>query len=84
MLLLDALSNLRLRRLQLAAETGLTWGVVFRPAQRASQPSPAPLRLEIEALAEPLPGAPGRLPGVRVKLRKARGARTGLHCQLQL
>lgn len=84
LLWLDALSSLRLRRLQLAAETGSTWGVVFRPVQRASQPSPAPLRLEIEAVAEPLPGAPGRPASVRVKLRKARGARTGLHCQLQL
>lgn len=84
LLWLDALSNLRLRRLQLAAEAGATWGLVFRPAQRASQPSPAPLRLEIEALAEPLPGALASPTGLRVKVRKARGAQTGMHCQLQL
>ena len=84
LLWLDTLSNLRLRRLQLAAEAGSTWGLVFRPAQRASQPSPAPLRLEIEALAESLPGVLSRTTSVRVKLRKARGAQTGMHCQLEL
>lgn len=84
LLWLDALSNLRLRRLQLAAEAGATWGLVFRPACRARQPSPAPLRLEIEALPDPLPGAVAKPTGVRVHLRKARGAQTGMHCQLKL
>ena len=84
LLWLDALSNLRLRRLQIAAEAGSTWGLVFRPAHRAAQPSPAPLRLEIEALADPLPGAVANATTLRVKLHKARGAQGGLHCQLEL
>jgi hypothetical protein len=84
LLWLDALSNLRLRRLQIAAEAGSTWGLVFRPASRAAQPSPAPLRLEIEALVEPSPLAVGSPATLRVNVRKARGAQTGLHCQLEL
>ncbi|MAP12636.1 MAG: SOS cell division inhibitor SulA [Gammaproteobacteria bacterium] len=35
----------RLRRLQLAAETGTTLAVIFRPAQQARRSSPAALRL---------------------------------------
>ena len=84
LLWLDTLSNLRLRRLQIAAEAGSTWGLVFRPAHRASQPSPAPLRLEIETLADPLPGAVVSPAALRVSVRKARGAQTGQHCQLEL
>ncbi len=37
-----------LRRLQLAAEQGNSWGVLFRPKWSASQPSPAALRLRLE------------------------------------
>ncbi len=84
LLWLDALSNLRLRRLQIAAEAGSTWGLVFRPARRANQPSPAPLRLEIETLRDPLPGAVASPAALRVNLRKARGTQTGQHCQLEL
>jgi len=84
LLWLDALSNLRLRRLQIAAEAGSTWGLVFRPVSRAAQPSPAPLRLEIEALVDPLPGAVASPAALRVNVRKARGAQAGLHCQLEL
>jgi hypothetical protein len=37
-----------LRRLQLAAEAGGAWGVVFRPLGDAAEPSPAALRLRLE------------------------------------
>lgn len=39
----------RMRRLQLGAENGQTWGVLFRPAAAASERSPAALRLRLEA-----------------------------------
>lgn len=80
----DTISNLRLRRLQFAAATSSTWGLVFRPARCASQPSPAPLRLEIEALTDPLSDVLATASSLRVSLRKARGAQAGLHCQLKL
>jgi protein ImuA len=76
----DRISNLRLRRLQIAAESSATWGLVFRPAICASQPSPAPLRLEIEALPAVLASASS----LRVSVRKARGTQAGQHCQLEL
>jgi hypothetical protein len=38
-----------LRRLQLAAEIGRCWGVLFGPKQAAGRPSPAALRLLLEA-----------------------------------
>lgn len=38
----------QLRRLQLAAEAGNTWGVLFRPAQSAAHASPAAVRLRLE------------------------------------
>jgi hypothetical protein len=38
-----------LRRLQLAAETGGHWAVVYRPAEASGSASPAPLRLSVEA-----------------------------------
>ena len=41
----------RLRRLQLAAETGTTLAIVFRPAQQARRSSPAALRLLLNASA---------------------------------
>lgn len=37
-----------MRRLQLAAEAGNSWGVLFRPLRMASQASPAALRLKLE------------------------------------
>ena len=37
-----------LRRLQVAAETGQCLGFVFRDARHARNPSPAPLRLQVE------------------------------------
>lgn len=52
-----------LRRLQLAAETGQSWGLLFRPEHVASQPSPAAIRLRIT----PEPG------GIAVHVLKRRG-----------
>lgn len=37
----------RLRRLQLAAEAGDSWGILFRPVAAAQQASPAALRLRL-------------------------------------
>lgn len=37
-----------LRRLQLAAEAGQSWGVLFRSEEMAGQPSPAAVRLHIQ------------------------------------
>lgn len=37
----------QLRRLQVAAKEGKSWGIFFRPAQDAKQPSPSPLRIRI-------------------------------------
>lgn len=53
------------RRLQLAADHGQTWGVVFRPASAANQASYAALRLRLD----PVPG------GITVHLFKQRGMR---------
>ena len=52
-----------LRRLQLAAEQGNCWGVVFRAAYFADHPSPAALRLRLHALDS----------GLKVNILKARG-----------
>lgn len=38
-----------LRRLQLAAEEGKSFGVVFGPTRHAANPSPAPLRIQLSA-----------------------------------
>ncbi len=53
----------RMRRLQLAAETGHAWGVLFRRADAAQQRSPAALRLLLEAAAD----------GLAVHILKRRG-----------
>ena len=52
-----------LRKLQIAAEAGSSWGVLFRPTQVAKQPSPAALRLQLEASSA----------GTKVKVLKCRG-----------
>jgi hypothetical protein len=77
----DELAHLRLRRLQLAAETGRTWGILFRPQRCATLPSPAPFRIALEACTDA--GAPvaARL---QVTLLKARGAHGGARCLLEL
>ena len=65
-----------LRRLQLAAEAGDCWGVVFRPPALAQQASPAALRLRVAL-------APG---GVSVEVLKQRGGwpREPVHVPLPL
>jgi hypothetical protein len=52
-----------LRRLQLAAEQGSCWGVLFRATHFAFDPSPAALRLRLHALDG----------GLKVHILKARG-----------
>lgn len=64
----------QLRRLQLAAETGRCWGVLFRDAA-AVNPSPAPLRLQLE---------PADNDAVRIRLLKCRGAASGTELTLPL
>lgn len=51
---LRAADERRMRRLQLAAETGHAWGVLFRHARAAGERSPAALRLLLEPAAEGL------------------------------
>lgn len=81
LLWLDQASRLALRRLQLAAETGRTWGIVFRPQRCVDAASPAPFRLVLEATAPAERGEGSRL---RVTLHKARGGRGGAQCELAL
>ncbi len=60
---LKAPDERRMRRLQLGAETGRAWGVLFRSARAAGERSPAALRLRLEATAE----------GLAVHILKRRG-----------
>jgi hypothetical protein len=60
---LRAADERRMRRLQLAAETGHTWGVLFRHARAAQDRSPAALRLLLEPSKE----------GLAVTILKRRG-----------
>jgi hypothetical protein len=53
----------RMRRLQLGAESGRAWGVLFRHASAAQERSPAALRLRLEATAD----------GLAVHILKRRG-----------
>jgi hypothetical protein len=57
----------RMRRLQLAAETGRAWGVLFRPACAAQERSPAALRLRLAPSAN----------GLAVYILKRRGGPVG-------
>ena len=61
-----SLDDRRVRRLQLAAETGGSCGLLYRPPAAAQQPSPAALRLRLEALDA----------GLRIEIQKVRGGRT--------
>ncbi len=61
------IASVRLRRLQLAAETGRSLGVLFRPVAAQEQASPAVLRLRLE-------GGGDRL---RVMVLKRRGGWSG-------
>jgi hypothetical protein len=60
---LRAADERRMRRLQLAAETGHAWGVLFRHARAAQDRSPAALRLLLEPSTE----------GLAVSILKRRG-----------
>ncbi len=64
----------QLRRLQLAAEAGRSWGVMFRPLPGAAQASPAAVRVQLDPQAG----------GLVVHLLKRRGAPGGESAQLSL
>ena len=74
----DAADIRMLRRLKLAAEEGGSLGVLFRPSQRAHEPSPASLRLLLETRGRALDvvilksrgGMPGRVEGVMEESRE--------------
>ncbi|MGR8919517.1 MAG: translesion DNA synthesis-associated protein ImuA [Gammaproteobacteria bacterium] len=84
LLWLDEAPALGLRRLKLAAESGVTWGILFRHSRHAGQASPALLRLGLEALP-PADGAPSPLGNtVDITVLKARGAHHGAHCRVTL
>jgi len=63
-----------LRRLQLAAEAGKSWGILFRPSAQADLTSPAALRLELSA-------RDGR---TAVRLLKCRGGPSQIELLLDL
>lgn len=71
---LDKADDRSLRRLQLAAAEGQSWGVLFRHADAAQEPSPAALRLLVK---------PNEA-GVRVNILKRRGGAVGAGVQLAL
>jgi protein ImuA len=73
--------SLQLRRLQLAAEAGATWGLAFRPVQTAVRASPALLRLVLEVGATDTEAV---LATIEVTLLKARGGYTGRQCRLEV
>ena len=56
-----------LRRLQLAAEAGQCWAVLFRPPDASRQRSPAVLRMRLAAIGEQ----------TRIEILKCRGGRPG-------
>lgn len=64
----------QLRRLQLAAETGQSWGVLFRPLAGSAHASPATVRVQLEPHDKDL----------SVRLLKRRGAWGGEAVQLSL
>ncbi|MDE0005311.1 MAG: translesion DNA synthesis-associated protein ImuA [Rhodospirillaceae bacterium] len=57
-----------LRRLQLAAEAGRCWTVLFRPPDASRQRSPAVLRMRLTAIGEQ----------TRIEILKCRGGRPGM------
>ncbi len=63
-----------LRRLQLAAEAGRCWGVLFRPTEAAAHASPAALRLQLRREEQT----------TSVRLLKCRGGQSGLEFRLDL
>ncbi len=64
----------RMRRLQLGAETGHAWGVLFRHARAAEERSTAALRLRLESTAQ----------GLAVHILKRRGGHLGRPVLLDL
>jgi hypothetical protein len=64
----------RMRRLQLGAESGRAWGVLFRSARAAQERSPAALRLRLEATQR----------GLAVHILKRRGGQLGRPVLLDL
>ncbi len=60
--------EIALRRLQLAAEEGRCWAILFRPLEALQQRSPAALRIRLEATDEL----------TRVEILKCRGGRPGV------
>ena len=63
-----------LRRLQLAAESGHTLGILHRPAAAALAPSPAALRLQLQPLVD----------GLEVQIKKCRGGRADVRLRVPL
>jgi hypothetical protein len=61
-----------LRRLQLAAESGHTLGILHRPTAAAREFSPAALRLQLQVQAD----------GLTIEVKKSRGGRSGVRLQL--
>ena len=84
LLWLEDASHLQLRRLQLAAVAGATWGLVFRPARFAAQASPAPCRLLLEPAQDNSTAVPVVPSPLEVTLLKARGGHHGAHCRLEV
>jgi hypothetical protein len=60
------------RRLQLAAQAGGSFGILYRPPEAVRESSPAALRLRLHAAAE----------GLAVEIHKSRGGRAGFTLQL--
>lgn len=77
-----AVSDRRLRRLQIASEAGRTWGIVFRPRRFSAQTSPVPLRLELDACQATESADSGH--ALNVKILKARGENHGAQCRINL
>lgn len=61
-----------LRRLQLAAESGHTLGILHRPTTAARESSPAALRLQLQPQVD----------GLTIEVKKSRGGRTGVRLHL--
>lgn len=83
LLWLDEAPPVQLRRLQLAAESGGTWALVFRPRRHAAGASPAVLRLGLETDGSRDPAAAAGS-AVDITLIKARGAHRGRQCRVLL
>ena len=81
---LDEVTDLRLRRLQLAAESGDTWGILFRPERFQTQASPASLRLKLSADYAYEENKISEHTFLEVEILKVRGGRQGARCRVEL